>query len=53
MKFSPTVACMTAAGACALGIPMAALLGSPGLAFFFLFAMSACGLVLFVLDMRA
>lgn len=53
MKISPSAACMSAAGACALGIPTAALLGPPGLAFFFLFGMSACGLVLFVLDMRA
>ena len=53
MKISPTVACMTAAGACALGIPAAALLGPPGLAFLFLFGVSALGLVVFVLDLRA
>ena len=53
MKISPTIACMTAAGACALGIPAAALLCPPGLAFILLFGVSALGLVVFVLDLRA
>jgi len=52
MKISPTAACMTAASSCALGMPTAALLGSPGLAILFLLGVSAFGLALFVPDMR-
>jgi hypothetical protein len=53
MKVSPSAVCIMAATACALGIPAAAVLGAPGLAFLFLFGVSVFGLVLFVLDIKA
>jgi hypothetical protein len=52
MKVSSGTACIAAASACALGIPTAALLGSPSLALAFLVGVSLFGLALFVLDMR-
>ena len=53
MKVSPSAVCIIAASACALGIPAAAILGPPGLAFLFLLGVSVFGLALFVLDMNA
>jgi len=52
MKVSPSAACITAASACALGIPTATLLGPPGLAFLFLLGVSIFGLAAFELDVR-
>jgi hypothetical protein len=52
MKVSLSAACITGASACALGVPTAAFLSSPGLALLFLLGVSTFGLVLFVLDMR-
>ena len=52
MKGSHTAVCMTAAGACVLGIAIAASTGQPGLALVFLFGVSVPGLVCFLLDIR-
>ena len=52
MKVSPSAACIAAASVCALAIPVASLLGPPGLVLFFLLGVSTFGLALFVLDVR-
>jgi hypothetical protein len=52
MRLSPSAACVAAASVCALAIPVASLLGPPGLVLFFLLGVSVFGLALFVLDVR-